>query len=263
MPKSSESRTKVCLHTQTSRTSILNHLQCAAFAANINGVALTKISDVIGVQRVGINVIILVIAFALGVAAQNPTATLSGVIIDQQGSVVPGVNVAVINLEQGFQRQVTTDDSGTFVVALLPPGKYIIKAIHGGFAPTEIRDVVLNVNDRVRLSLQLKIGTIDQKIDVIENATLISEETSVGTVVDRKFVENLPSNGRSFQTLITRTPGVVLTKTDTANQGQFSVNGQRANANYLTVDGVSANVGISVQGGFGQAESGSLPALII
>jgi hypothetical protein len=261
MPKSSESRTKVCLHTQTSRTSILNHLQCAAFAANINGVALTKISDVIGVQRVGINVIILVIAFALGVAAQNPTATLSGVIIDQQGSVVPGVNVAVINLEQGFQRQVTTDDSGTFVVALLPPGKYIIKAIHGGFAPTEIRDVVLNVNDRVRLSLQLKIGTIDQKIDVIENATLISEETSVGTVVDRKFVENLPSNGRSFQTLITRTPGVVLTKTDTANQGQFSVNGQRANANYLTVDGVSANVGISVQGGFGQAESGSLPAL--
>jgi carboxypeptidase family protein len=261
MPSSTKRRTKLCLFSNQLRTFILNQLQAVASHFKISHCTLPyKISSCRD-RRLLIFVIIIMVGSARGISAQNAAATLSGVITDQQGSVVPGVNVAVINLEQGFQRQVTSDESGSFVVALLPPGKYIIKAIHDGFAPAEVRDVTLNVNDRVRLSIQLKIASIGQNIDVLQTPSLIDEATSVGTVVDRQFVENLPSNGRSFQTLITRTPGVVLTKTDIANQGQFSVNGQRADANYFTVDGVSANVGVTIQGGFGQAESGSLPAL--
>jgi hypothetical protein len=64
---------------------------------------------------------------------------------------------------------------------------------------------------------------------------------SVSTVIDRTYVENPPLNGRSLQTFILLTPGVVLTATAFDDQGQFSVNGQRADANYFTVDGVSAN----------------------
>src|SRR5258708_2880249 len=77
-------------------------------------------------------------------------------------------------------------------------------------------------------------------------ATLVNtENATVSTVVDRQFAENLPMNGRSFQTLIQLTPGVVVVPTNVVDAGQFSVNGQRAASNYWMVDGVSANVGVS------------------
>src|SRR5678815_2255041 len=83
----------------------------------------------------------------------------------------------------------------------------------------------------------------------------------VSTVVNRTFVENLPLNGRTFQTLISLTPGVVVVVTNQFDQGQFSVNGQRADANYFTVDGVSANFGVTGFIAMMQGASGALPAL--
>src|SRR5262249_50438118 len=88
-----------------------------------------------------------------------------------------------------------------------------------------------------------------------------TESATVSTVVDRTAVENLPLNGRSFQTLIMLTPGVVVTTTNLADQGQFSVNGQRADANYFSVDGVSANFGVTGFFPLGQTAGGALPAL--
>src|SRR5437764_2083102 len=84
---------------------------------------------------------------------------------------------------------------------------------------------------------------------------------TVGTVVDGPLVRELPLNGRSFQTLFQLTPGVVLTRTDFANRGQFSVNGQRANSNAVFVDGVSANFDIAPGLPVGQSAGGSLPAV--
>jgi hypothetical protein len=80
-------------------------------------------------------------------------------------------------------------------------------------------------------------------------------------MVDRTFAENLPLNGRSFQNLILLTPGVVVTAADFDDQGQFSVNGQRSDANYFTVDGVSANFGVTGYLPMVQSASGALPAL--
>src|SRR4029077_15366239 len=85
-----------------------------------------------------------------------------------------------------------------------------------------------------------------ESITVEAGAPLVNTESAaVSTVIDRTFVEDLPLNGRSFQTLIMLTPGVVVTATAFDDQGQFSVNGQRADANYFTVDGVSANFGVT------------------
>ena len=80
-------------------------------------------------------------------------------------------------------------------------------------------------------------------------------------MIDRSFVENIPLNGRSFQTLILLTPGAVVTVTAFDDQGQFSVNGQRADANYFTVDGVSANFGVTGYSPLVQSAGGALPAL--
>jgi TonB dependent receptor len=88
-----------------------------------------------------------------------------------------------------------------------------------------------------------------------------TESATVSTVVDHTFVADMPLNGRSFQTLILLTPGVVVTPTALNDQGQFSVNGQRRDANYFTVDGVSANFGVTGFFPLLQTGSGALPAL--
>lgn len=194
--------------------------------------------------------------------AQSATATLLGTVTDQNGAVVTNASIAVISIAQGFQRSTTTNDEGTFVVPLLPPGKYIVKAEHEGFTPAEVRDVVLNVNDQRSIRIQLKVGSItSQTVEIVDAASLIDESPAVGTVVDRQFVEHLPMNGRSFQTLIALTPGVVVTKSSFTEPGQFSVNGQRSNANYFTVDGVSANAATTAGSSAGQTVGGSVPAL--
>ncbi|HSE19649.1 MAG TPA: TonB-dependent receptor [Pyrinomonadaceae bacterium] len=200
-------------------------------------------------------------ATANSVHAQGGTATLSGVVTDQTGAVIQGVNIAVISMAQGFQRTTTTNGEGIFVVPLLPPGNYTVKAEHEGFTPAERREVILNVNDQRTIKISLNVGSVSQMVDVLDSPSLINDSPAVDTTVDRQFVSNLPLNGRSFQSLIALSPGVVVTQATSFNRGQFSVNGQRANANYFTVDGVSANIGANSSDGISQDFAGSLPGL--
>jgi hypothetical protein len=199
--------------------------------------------------------------FLTNAYAQSSTATLSGIVIDQTGAVIPGVKIAVISIAQGFQRNATTNEEGIFVVAQLPPGSYTVKAEHDGFTPAEVRDVILNVNDQKTIKVYLKVGNISQTVEIVDGSSLIDDSAAVGTVVDRRFVSNLPLNGRSFQSLIALTPSVVLTKASADNPGQFSVNGQRGNANYFMVDGVGANIAVTRNINVSQTLGGSLPGL--
>src|SRR5215813_2600557 len=94
--------------------------------------------------------LLLLVVVSVPVAmAQSPTATLTGTVTDQNDAVIPGVNIAVISIAQGFQRSAVTDGDGAFVVPLLPAGNYTVKAEREGFTTAEARDIVLNVNDRV------------------------------------------------------------------------------------------------------------------
>jgi hypothetical protein len=88
---------------------------------------------------------------------------------------------------------------------------------------------------------------------------LNAADASVSTVIDHQFVENLPLNGRSFSSLIDLAPGVVLIPSNQYEAGQFSVNGQHPDANYFTVDGVSANLG-NLATNLSQGGAGQLPA---
>src|SRR5262249_10529769 len=112
------------------------------------------------------------------------------------------------------------------------------------------------------IDFEMAVGSASESITVEAGAPLVNTESgTVSTVTDRTFAENLPLNGRSLQTLIMLTPGVVVTATAFDDQGQFSVNGQRADANYFTVDGVSANFGVTGYFPLVQTASGALPAL--
>ncbi len=192
---------------------------------------------------------------------QSATATLSGIVVDEKEAVVPNAKVTLINVNTRLQREATTNTDGYFTIPLLPPSTYKLRIERNGFSLVEVNDIVLNVGDQRALQIPLKVGKVDETVN-IEATAGIQESAAVSTIVDRQFVENLPLNGRSFQSLITLTPGVVLNKSTAGNvdQGQFSVNGQRPNANYFTVDGVSANMRAATGASAGQNEAGSLPA---
>jgi hypothetical protein len=205
---------------------------------------------------------VLIIAFSvvsLTAWAQSATASLSGTVTDERGAVIPGAGVTIINPATNFQKTATTDESGKFFIPQLPPSTYTLRVEFKGFSTTEIKNIELNVNDQRTLILELKVGQVGDTVQVTDEPNLIDESSSVGTTVNRQFVQNLPLNGRSFQSLFELTPGVVLTPSGEGGQGQFSVNGQRTNANYITVDGVGANVSAAVGNTLGQNATGSVP----
>jgi hypothetical protein len=207
-----------------------------------------------------------VLAFAFSFCpasyAQSSTATLSGTVEDQNGALIAGASIALINIEQATQRLTTTKDDGKFVFPLLPPGRYSITCTREGFAPMEVKDVVLNVTQQVWLKIELNVGNItSQAVVVVNGASLVDKSPAVAMIVDPKLVQNLPLNGRSFQSLFSLIPGVTISKPSNFNRGQFSVNGQRTNTNNFIVDGVSANIGVSTGDTIGQEAAGSVPSL--
>ena len=107
----------------------------------------------------------------------------------------------------------------------------------------------------------MRVGSIGETVTVEAGPGSLRHTPDILTSIDRGFIENLPLSGRTLQPLISLVPGTVLTKSTFTEQGQFSVNGQRANANYFLVDGVSANIGVAAGAGLGQSGAGALPAL--
>lgn len=192
--------------------------------------------------------------------AQSATATLSGAVMDASGAVIPDVKITVINTATTQQRQTTTNSDGFFTLPLLPPGVYKLRAERQGFATVDTKDLILNVGDQRSLQIQLRPGDVSATVDVRESASLTEGSPSVKTVVDRQFIANQPLNGRSFQTLIGLSPGVVFTPANVVTQGQFSVNGQRPSVNYFTVDGVSANFGVGASTTLYEGGGGGVPS---
>jgi Carboxypeptidase regulatory-like domain/TonB dependent receptor len=179
------------------------------------------------------------------VFAQMATATLSGVIHDPKGGVVPDVEVAATRIETGTVFTTKTNRAGIYFFTGLLPGHYHLMIQKEGFKEIAIKEFELHVQDKLEQNFSLEIGSVSETVTVTANDVNINTtDGTVSTVVDRNFAENLPMNGRSFQTLIELTPGVVLTASNPSDNGQFSVNGQRAASNYWMVDGVSANIGI-------------------
>jgi len=185
-------------------------------------------------------------------------AAVTGLVTDPNGRSVPGVTVLITNLSTNVVSRTVTNDQGIYRVPSLQPGIYRMTLDKDGFKSIVKSGVELHVQDVASINFELQIGSVNETVTVEAGGLVINTtDASVSTVVDRQFAENLPMNGRSFQTLIQLTPGVVLTATNSAEEGQFSVNGQRTSANYWTVDGVSGNVGTSTEASGGNGLGGA------
>ena len=128
-----------------------------------------------------------------------------------------------------------------------------------GFRTVVQPSLQLYVQDAVNQNFTLALGLTSDSITVVGSG-LQTDSAAVSTVVDQQFVENMPLNGRSFQSLISLTPGVVYVSGN-GGAGEFSVNGQRSDANYFMVDGVSANFGSTPQPAIGTTTGGTYPGL--
>jgi len=194
--------------------------------------------------------------------AQSTNASLSGRISDPTNAAITDARVVAISTSTNIRYETTSNASGEYYLTNLPPGSYTLEVEKAGFKKLVKPDVVLHVQDALAVNLGMTLGPSKESVTVEAGAPLVNtSDATVSTLINRKFVEDLPLNGRSFQTLIMLTPGVVVTQTAYDDQGQFSVNGQRADANYFTVDGVSANFGVTGYSPLVQAAGGALPAL--
>lgn len=196
----------------------------------------------------------------MAVFAQADTASLKGIVEDGQSAVVSESTVTIIDTQRGFRRSTRTDGQGVFVFAQLPASTYELRVEREGFSVASIPGVVLNANAQRSLRVPMQVAARSEEVVVTADAPLVSLSPAVATAVDRNFIETQPLNGRSFQTLINLAPGVVLAPAGLASMGQFSVNGQRTNANYFTVDGVGANFGMPSATSPYEGAGGSIPA---
>ncbi|MCZ2152817.1 MAG: carboxypeptidase-like regulatory domain-containing protein [Bryobacterales bacterium] len=143
--------------------------------------------------------------------AQSSTGVLSGTVQDEQDKIIASAKITLLDPAKGQTRQASADANGAFVFSQLAPSTYELSVEQPGFAKARFSDVVINADDQRSLRIKLKVAQRDETVTVTGDAPLVREAPSVATAVDRKFIENQPLNGRSFQTLINLSPGVVVT----------------------------------------------------
>jgi hypothetical protein len=156
--------------------------------------------------------VVVLFAASTGILrAQSTNASLTGRVTDPSKAVVADAKVTAINPDTNYRYEASTDHSGQYYLSNLPPGSYGIEIEKAGFKTLITPDVILHVQDALAIDFELPLGSSSQTVTVQAGAPLVNTESAaVSTLIDRTFVDDLPLNGRSFQTLIMLTPGVVV-----------------------------------------------------
>ena len=163
------------------------------------------------------------------VFAQTEGARISGRVTDPTDAVIVGAKCTITDLETNVSTTTSTNEDGIYVLSDLRPATYSLIIQKEGFRTVVQPSLQLYVQDAVNQNFRLALGSVSE-ISTVTAALLQTESAAVSTLVDNQFVENMPLNGRSFQSLIALVPGVVFTSSN-LGAGQFGVNGQYSDAN--------------------------------
>src|SRR5579884_706526 len=147
--------------------------------------------------------------YAAMAVAQTSSARMSGVVTDETGAVLPGVQVTIRNSGTGVARVFTTDERGRYVAPELVPGSYEVTATVTGFDTLVRSGITLTVGQDATINLAMKVGTVAEQVNVTAEAPLVDTSTSsVSGVVEEKRITDLPLNGRDFSQLALVQPGI-------------------------------------------------------
>ena len=146
------------------------------------------------------------------------TGSVEGQAVDERGAVVQGARITARGKDFGVERVTESDAAGRYQVVGLPLGEYSLEIIANGFKSQVIEKIQVEVGRRLTQDFQLEVGDLSEQVSVSSTNNLIEHSTvSVGHVVNRRMVQEIPLNGRYFLDLALLVPGSV-----TPPQGAFS-----------------------------------------
>ena len=183
------------------------------------------------------------------------TGGFTGTVSDKAGAVISGATVNVTSQDTGLSREAKTDDSGLYLIPLLPVGQFTIRVTSQGFQTTEQKDVRLQVDEHRELDFSLAPASVSTSVEV--SGTVVAVETTnptLGQVITSEQVADLPLNGRNFTQLATLTPGTTSStspvsfftsaaSSEAATRGSFSLSsgGSREQETDWLLDGNDNN----------------------
>ncbi|MBI4456389.1 MAG: TonB-dependent receptor [Acidobacteria bacterium] len=175
--------------------------------------------------------------------AQETTATISGLVRDDSGAVLPGVSISVKHLDTGRTRETVTDDEGRYHAPNLAVGNYEVQATLTGFQTAVRSGMKLTVGREAIVDFTLKIGEITEKVTVTGEAPLVeTTKSELADLVDEKKIRDLPLNGRSYTQLALLQPGVMTRggagfNALTGGGTKLSIGGARPMNTFFYLDG--------------------------
>src|SRR5258707_6059781 len=197
-----------------------------------------------------VRIIVLACCLLLVNAAFGQTfASIGGDVRDSSGAIVSGAMVTAVNVGTNAARTAVTNEAGAYSFPSLPPGTYTVKIEKVGFKSVVRNQIELQVQLNARVDFELQVGQVSESIEVrADAALLVTDNATVGTVIENKRIVDLPLNGRNYLQLVSLAPNV---SSGFSGQGQagarqggiraaqtISVAGQRTNFNHYTLDGV-------------------------
>ena len=193
--------------------------------------------------------LLFVVPDPAAILAQTTTGTIVGRVTDATGAVIPGASVTVVSEDTGMQRSLVSGDEGHYEATLLPIGRYRIEAEQPGFKTRQVSDILLQVNQTVRVDLALEVGEISEVVQVESTAAVVQTDRSdVGVVIDETQVVELPLNGRLYIQLAMLGGGTINAKAVdgamVSTGGGIVVNGANSNSNAYTLDGIDNQGGL-------------------
>jgi hypothetical protein len=185
--------------------------------------------------------------------AQETRATVTGIVKDAQGAVIPGVTVTVVNTDTGVSTEDVTNQSGVFNIQKLQPGPIRITATLPGFKTFVREGMTLRTAETVTVNVQLALGAVEEVVTVTaETGKLESNESTIAQTIENKRISELPLNGRQVYMIMQLTAGTLFTQTTFGAtgfsgtrawdvNGSLSVHGSRTGNNEFLIEGAPSS----------------------
>ena len=185
--------------------------------------------------------LVVTVAPALS-SAQDATGRIYGTVYDQQGAVIPGVQITVTSTATQDSRVATTDKEGLFQILALPIGNYKVTAEHAGFRSVVSAEQKLLINQALRIDFKMEVGAATQRVDVgAEAAPVETVNPTLGQSITGRVLTNMPLNGRDMLDLALLQPGVTESNDDNTGAGNYSIAGGRTDSVTFLLDGGNNN----------------------
>ena len=195
----------------------------------------------------------LALLFTTPAPAQETRATVTGIVKDTQGAVVPGVTVTVLNTDTNVSTEDVTNPSGVFTVQRLQPGPIRITAALPGFKTFVREGITLRTAETVTVNVQLTLGALEETVTVsAQSSTIESNESTIAQTIENKRISELPLNGRQVYMIMQLTAGTLFTQTTFGAtgfsgtrawdvNGSLSVHGSRTGNNEFLIEGAPSS----------------------